>query len=128
MSPASVIDPLAEGAERVEALGPDPLAIGELHSPSRNIVETRVSEDVLQRMCLRAVLRTALDDHGEFGFVVDRRCDPRVDPNCVAGTHNRGRELREHEGFAEDHRSRLCRVVRVVQADRDDLPWICDRW
>src|SRR5688572_28660303 len=88
-----------EGAERSETVKPfatHPLTIAELQVAGADIVDERVTEDVIESLCLADAPGAATDDHRKLGFVIHLRTDSGQDNRRVMGAE-RIRKLVKNE-------------------------------
>ncbi len=113
-------DARAHRREGVEPLGPRVVADGLLHGTRRDVVHARDAEDVLGGPFRRHPSRTAADDQGDFGFVIDPP-DTRGQFNGIAGTDDRRRRLEKKQGLGRQRLALFGRVRLVVERHRDDL-------
>ncbi len=111
----------AERAERVQALGAHPLAVGELQVARGDVVGDRVAAHVLERVGLGHVARRLADDRRELDLPVHALGELARDPDLLAVVDQRRRELAEHERLLRRLGPRLAHVVHVVEPDRHDL-------
>src|SRR5579875_1580779 len=115
------LDPRAERAERVEALGARPLPVPRLEIPRRDVVRARVAEDDLPGAFPGYLTAEPADDDSEFSFEVDpfgelhRVCDRVPLPR-----HGR-RGLEEQDGLGRWRLAHLPRALGIVLADPHDL-------
>src|SRR5262245_42946718 len=61
----------AQRSESIEALAAYPLAIAELQIARTDIVDARITEDVVERFGFLDLARAPAYDDGQFGFEVD---------------------------------------------------------
>src|SRR6185437_12953790 len=93
----------------------------------RDVVDDRVSEDVVERSRLVDVSRRAADDDAQLDLVVDLAFG-RIDDDLVARPDDRARKLREEERLARQDPVRiLVQVVLEIDARPEDLPRPRDR-
>jgi hypothetical protein len=114
------LDPRADRAEGVEALGAAPLAVGLLEVAGADVVGDRVPEDDARGAGGGHVLHRLADDDRQLALEVDpadarRAADGRVGPD------DRGRRLDEQHRGAGHLVAELGRVLGVVAADGDHL-------
>ena len=113
-------EPVAERAERVEALGARPLALGVLDVARREVVGAAVAAHVVERVGLGDPVPGAADLDRELGLGVDvRRLGRQHDR--LARADQRVLELAEEQRRGGRLVAELRRVLRVVPADADDL-------
>ena len=112
------LDPRAERAEGVEALGARPLAVAALQVAGRDVVGDGVAEDDGQGVLGLDVLAEPADDDGELALVADLRGLRRHDDR-VAGPDDGGVGHEEHHRLGGRLAAHLAGVVGVVPADAD---------
>ena len=126
------LDPRAERAERVRALGPRPLVVLDLKVTRTDVVGDRVAEDHLLGVGRWHVLADAADDDRQL--TLERDVIREVGPNDgITRTDDGGVRLEEdqrlvwHFAVAAEDGSHLQRMRGVVLSDADDLAARDDR-
>src|SRR5512132_231941 len=114
------LDPGAEGAEGVEALGPRPLAVGALQVARGHVVGAGEAEHGLDGVGRLEPADQLADDHGQLALEVDL-AHPFGADDGVAGADHRGRGLEEDHRLGRDLVAQLAGVLGVVAADGDHL-------
>ena len=114
------LDPGAERAEGVEALGAGPLPVLLLQVARGHVVGDRVAEDHVGGLLRRHVAADPADHHGELALVVDALRLRRVE-DLVAGADHGGVGLEEHQRLLGHLAAHLGGVRGVVLPDRDHL-------
>ena len=118
------LDPGADRAERVEALGPPPLLLGLLQVAGRDVVGAGIAEDDVGGPLDRHLAAEPADDHGELTLVVDVVRHPGRILDRLARTDHRRRGLEERDRrlvLVAAAAAHLLGVLGVVAPDRDDL-------
>ena len=115
------LDPRAERAEGVHALGAGPLAVAALQVASRDVVGDRVAEDDLLGLLGLDVLAHPADDHRELALEADLGRQRRRDDDRVAGADDGRVGHEEHHRLGRELVAHLGGVVGVVAPDADDL-------
>ena len=120
-------DPRSDRAERVEALAAHPLAVAELQVACRDVIETGIPEDVIERLRRRDVARRPADHDGQLRLVVDLT-GVGVPPHDVGSVADEAvRELGEDDRIGRRGLALLGGVLVVVPAHGDDLARVRDR-
>ena len=115
------LDPRAERAERVEALGPGPLPVLLLQVARGDVVGAGVAEDDLVGPLRGHLPAEPADDDGQLALVVDPLGQRRRVGDGLPGTDHRGRRLEEDQRLVGHLAAHLAGVLGVVSADRDHL-------
>src|SRR3954452_17133949 len=112
--------PRADGTEAVEALGACPLGIAALQVARRDVVRTGVAEHRLQGPLDGHLANQPADHDRELGLVVHLAGQHGIRDGVVRPDDGR-RRLEEDDGLVGHLVAKLCRVVRIVAPEPDDL-------
>src|SRR4026208_1023536 len=122
--PPTTAPPLAQAGsgrtERVEPLGPPPLAVFLLEVAAGDVVDAGVPGDRAHRLGRAEIPSPGPDDHPDLRFELHSLGDARQ-PDNVTITDEGGRRLDEDDGGRGHRVAQLLRVGHVVAADADDL-------
>src|SRR5487761_210029 len=108
------LDPRAERAERVEPLGPGPLAVPSLEVAGGDVVGARVAEDDVLGPFHRHLAAEPADDDRQLAFVVDPLGELDRVGDRVALPGDRRRRLEEQDGLRRWRPAHLTGVFGVI--------------
>src|SRR5580704_10777140 len=115
------LDPGAQRAERVEPLGPGPLAVPGLQVAGGHVVGAGVAEDDLARLGRGNLTAKPPDDHRQLALVVHPLGQLDRVGDLVPVSHHRGGRLEEQDGLRGRITAHLAGVIGVVAAHRHHL-------
>src|SRR5207253_3194463 len=108
------------GSEGIEGFCAKPLSVGELKIPRRDIIDDRVSGDMLQSRIARNLTRPPADNNAEFGFVIDLLAH-RWNHDCFFRSDDGAAVHAEQERLFWYLAFDFFDVVPVIEADSDQL-------
>src|SRR5262249_22247601 len=118
--------PGPERAEALAALALGPLAAAlDLELPLGDVVADAIAGDGVERVLFRQVARAAPDHDRDLALPVELGRALR-DHGVVVRAAQRGRRLLEDDRLLRDRGAGLGRVVRIVEADRDEVAHAAD--
>src|SRR6185295_17072792 len=97
-----------------------PLAGTQLETTLGDVVHDAVAGDEIERFLVLDVLRLRTDDDAQFDFPVELGRAARLD-DVVVRPVDRGRGLHEDDRFGRDRHAGFLGMVRIVEADGDEL-------
>src|SRR5215831_19626074 len=115
------LDPRPQRAERVESLGPGPLAVPLLQVTRGDIVRAGIAEDDAGRLAGRHLAAQPADDDGELALEVDALAHRDRILDGIPRPADGGRGLQEQNGLRGRLPAHLAGVIGVVLAHRDYL-------